>query len=161
APKGLRSFAHQLGVFHGRRSQRYPVCPGKQQLPHLLYGTDAPAYGEGDGQLVRDTSHEVDQRPALLLRRGDIEETDLIRAVAVIHARSLHRIASILEIPEPDPLDDPSALDVQARDDPTGPGGAAVDPARSRGVGRVRETRHLRSGHGGKVSEEAQTNLAA
>ncbi len=54
---------------------------------------------------------------ALLVRRGDVEEAELVGALAVVARRDLDRIAGVAQVDEADALDDAAALDVEAGND--------------------------------------------
>ena len=59
---------------------------------------------------------EGEDDPALLVRRGDIEERDLVRPPFVVAPRALDRIARVAEPHEVDPFDDAPVADIEARD---------------------------------------------
>ena len=63
----------------------------------------------------RASSHD---RPALLVAGGDVEEDELVGALAVVAGGELHRIARVAQAHEVDALDHPARVDVEARDDP-------------------------------------------
>ena len=75
------------------------------------------ADGERDEHLGRDGFHYRDHGVALVGRRGDVEEAELVGALLVVAPRGLHRIARIADVDEPDTLDDPPGVDVEAGDD--------------------------------------------
>src|SRR3954465_13575190 len=57
------------------------------------------------------------QRGAALVGGGDVEEDELSRARGVIALGELDWVAGVADVHEVRPLDDPSGVDVQARDD--------------------------------------------
>ena len=61
---------------------------------------------------------ELDDRLAPLVRRGDVEEDELVRAGGVVALGQLHGVARVAQVDEVRALDDAPAVDVQARDDP-------------------------------------------
>ena len=79
-------------------------------------GADAAADGERDEHLVGGAARELGDRVALLVRGGDVEEHDLIGALAVVVRCQLDRVAGVADVEEFDALDDAPAIDVQAGD---------------------------------------------
>ena len=66
------------------------------------------------------TPDDVEHGVAPVLRGGDVEERQLVGALLVIALRELHRVADVAKVLEVDPLDDPTVVDVEARDHPHG-----------------------------------------
>ena len=62
----------------------------------------------------------VDHRVALIARRRDVEEDELVGSLGVVAGRQLDRIAGVAEVDEVDALHHPTGVDVEARDDPSG-----------------------------------------
>ena len=56
-------------------------------------------------------------RVALLVRGGDVEEHDLVGALAVVVRGELDGVAGVADVDEFDALDDAARVDVQAGDD--------------------------------------------
>ena len=54
-------------------------------------------------------------------RRGDVQEHDLVGALAVVPGGQLDRIAGVDQIDEVDALDHPAGVDVETRDHPHRP----------------------------------------
>ena len=106
----------RLGPLERRGVDRDLVCAGAQQHLGVRHLAHAAADGERDREPFRDAPHKLHERPALLERRGDVEEHELIRARIGVGATQLHRIADLAEVDEVDALDDAAARDVEARD---------------------------------------------
>jgi len=114
-PGGPRG--NQVGRADGRGIDRDLVSAGQQQAAHIIHRADAAAHGEGDKDGVSHAAHHVDHDVAVLVARGDIQKDQLVRALAVIHLRLLHRVAGIAQFQEIDPLDHAAVLDIKAWDD--------------------------------------------
>ena len=84
---------------------------GVGQLAH------AAADRERHEDLVGRAAGELDDRGALVRRRGDVEEDELVGALAVVERGQLDRIAGVADVEEPGALDDAPGVDVHARDD--------------------------------------------
>jgi hypothetical protein len=66
--------------------------------------------------LLRDATHDTDERVAFLERRLDVEEDELVGATIRVRGAELDRIADIAQLLELDALDDAARRDVEARD---------------------------------------------
>ena len=60
---------------------------------------------------------DLENNIAVIARRGDVEEAQLVGAFTIVNPRLFDRIASIDQIDEIDALDHPPAFDVEARYD--------------------------------------------
>jgi hypothetical protein len=83
----------------------------------VLLGLDAAAHRQRGEQHVRRARHDVQDDAALLVRRGDVEERDLVGALGVVTAGGLDGIAGVPQPHKADALHDAAVLDVEARDD--------------------------------------------
>ena len=63
---------------------------------------------------------EADERSALLVRGGDVEEAELVRPLGLVPAGGLDRVARVAQVLELQALDDTPPGDVEARDDADG-----------------------------------------
>ena len=70
---------------------------------------NAAADRERDREPLRDAADELDERAALLERRRDVEEHELVRAGVRVGAAELDRIADVAQADEVDALDDAAA----------------------------------------------------
>jgi hypothetical protein len=68
------------------------------------------ADGERDRDLVGHALDDVEHDVALVRRRGDVEEDELVGTLAVVDARELDRVAGVAQVDEVDALDDPPAV---------------------------------------------------
>ena len=118
APKVPDISCHQLGPGHGRRVDADLVSTQAEQPAGVLQGPHTTAHGQRDEDLLGGAGHHVEHGLALLRRRRDVVEDDLVGAFFVIAGGQLHRVAGIPEPFEADALDHPAPVHVQARDDP-------------------------------------------
>ncbi len=79
---------------------------------------DAAADGERDEHLLGGALDDVDDRVAVVGRRGDVEEHELVGAFGVVARRELDRVARVAELDEAHALHDATGVDVEARDHP-------------------------------------------
>src|SRR3546814_9000439 len=86
-PTRRSSDRHQLRAGHGGGVDRHLVGAGPQQAPGVVDGADAATDREGDEDLLGGAAGHLQDRVALVGRRGDVEEDDLVGALAVV-ARS-------------------------------------------------------------------------
>ena len=112
----VRERGEQTGVVDGGAVQRHLVGPGAEQRAGVLEPGDAAADGERDLQLLGGAFDQLEQRPAALERRGDVEEDELVGAELRVARRELDRVAHVAQVLEADALDDAAAGDVEARD---------------------------------------------
>ena len=115
-------------------------APASSRRADVVDRAHAAADGQRHEALLGGAAHHVVERVALLVAGGDVEEAQLVGALAVIDPRLLDRVAGIDEIDEVDALDDPAVLDVEAGDDAhlqhaTRP---LAQAARSAAVGSIR-----------------------
>ena len=71
---------------------------------------------ERDRELLGDAADDTDQRVALLERRLDVEEDQLVGAAVGVGSTELDRVADVAKLLEADALDDPPGGDVEAGD---------------------------------------------
>ncbi len=85
-----------------------------------------------DEDLLGGAPRHVEQVGALLVRGGDVEEDELVGALAVVDGGELHRVARVTQVDEVHALDHAAFVDVQARDDALHEHRATPVPRRSR-----------------------------
>jgi hypothetical protein len=56
----------------------------------------------------------------VVARRGDVEEADLVGALAIVGGRHLHRVAGVAQLLEAHALLHAAGVHVEAGDDPAG-----------------------------------------
>jgi len=81
---------------------------------------DTSPDGEGEEELVRCPGDHVEDRPAVLDRRGDVQEDDLVGSLLVVPLGELDRVPGIAEPGEVRSLDDPPVFEVKTGDDAAG-----------------------------------------
>src|SRR5439155_704254 len=134
-----RTVGDELGVGHGRRVERDLVGARPEHVAHLVDGAHAAADRQRDERAAGRPLDDVEERGPPLGRGGDVEEADLVGALACISLGELGRIALVDEVDEPGPLDDPPVHDVEARDDASAEHQPATCPTGSTAaVGRDR-----------------------
>ena len=67
--------------------------------------------------VVGDAARQLDDRVALVARRGDVEEDELVGALGVVALGELDGIAGVADVDEVRALDDAAGVDVEAGDD--------------------------------------------
>ena len=75
-----------------------------------------PPTVNGMNTCVGDALDDVDHRVAVVARRGDVEEHELVGALGVVARRELDRIAGVADPDEVHALHDAARVDVEARD---------------------------------------------
>ena len=113
-PELVGGAAHEIDVVDRRGVERHLVGSRAQHPAHVFDGTYPPADGEGNEDLVGHTLHDVDHRVAIIRRRGDVEEHELVGALRVVAGRELDRIAGVADLDEPHALHDATGVDVEA-----------------------------------------------
>ena len=91
-----------------------------QQLRHVVHAAHAAADRKRNEDLVGGPFDRVEQDLPRVGGRGDIEEDDLVRALAVVDGCKLGRITGVTEVLEAHALDDATVGDVEAGDDALG-----------------------------------------
>ena len=92
-------------------------APAASTVADVLHRAQAAADRERDEDLLGGAARELDDRAALLVARGDVEEDELVGALAVVAGGQLHRVAGVAQADEVDALHHPALVDVEARDD--------------------------------------------
>ena len=77
---------------------------------------DAAADGERHEHLIGGAPRELGDRVAALVRGGDVQEHELVGALAVVVRGQLDGVAGVADVEEFDALDDAAGVDVQAGD---------------------------------------------
>src|SRR5258706_7575439 len=110
-----RSLAHEGRVLHGSGIDRHLVRAGIEQPAHILDLAHAATDRE---RYEHPRSHGLDhvqQDVALVGARGDVEEAELVRALAVVARRDLDGVAGVAQVDKVDALHDPARGDIEAR----------------------------------------------
>jgi hypothetical protein len=98
------------------RVDRHLVGARREQRVGVGDRPDAAPHRERDRELLGDPADDADERVALLERRLDVEEDELVGAPVGVGGAALDRVADVAQLLELDALDDPPAGDVEARD---------------------------------------------
>ena len=106
----------QLGPRQGRGVDRDLVGAGVEHRLRVLDRADAAADREGDEDVVGGAPRQLDDRLALLVGGGDVEEDELVGALGVVALGQLDRVARIAQADEIGALDDAPGVDVEAWD---------------------------------------------
>ena len=91
-------------------------APAREQRVGVGDRADAAADRERDRELLGDAPDDADERVALLERRLDVEEDELVGAAVGVGGAELDRVADVAQLLELDALDDAAGGDVEARD---------------------------------------------
>ena len=109
--------AEQLRPGQRRGVDRDLVGAGVEHRLRVLDRADPAADRERDEDVVGGAPGELDDRLALLVRGGDVEEDELVGALGVVALGQLDRVARVAQADEVRALDDAAGVDVEARDD--------------------------------------------
>ena len=117
APKWAASSSSSSRPRQRRGVDRDLVGAGVQHRLGVLDRADAAADREGDEDVVGRAPGQLDDRLALLVRGGDVEEDQLVGALGVVALGQLDRVARVAQADEVGALDDAPGVDVEAGDD--------------------------------------------
>ena len=120
APNSSAISRYELGSCDRRGVDRDLVGAGAEQAAGVVDVRMPPPTVNGMNTSSAVRRDDVDHRVALVGRRGDVEEDELVGALGVVARRELDRIAGVAQVDEVDALDDAAPVDVEARDDPHG-----------------------------------------
>src|SRR3954462_358003 len=134
----LGGLAHEFGPRHRGGVDRHLIGAGQQQFADVLDDSHAAADGQRHEALLGGAAHHVVERIPPLMASGDVEEAQLVGALAIVDPGLLDRVAGISQIDEVDALDHTAVLDVEARDDPHLQHGECPARRRSASFGSMR-----------------------
>ena len=115
--KRRSGLGNQIWIAHGRRVERHLVGTRGNHLAHARKIAKAAAHRIGNGELLGRMRSHVDCCRAIVARGGNVQEHDLVGALAIICRGKLDRIACVAQFHKVDALHNASALDVQTRND--------------------------------------------
>src|SRR4051812_18638905 len=127
------SFAKKLRAGDRSGVERDLVRAGAQEPVDVLDAADPAPDRERDEDLFCRTPDDVVRRVPAVAGRGDVEEHQLVGALAVVDLRHLHRVTGVAQVLEVDAFHYPARVDIQTRDDPDGARhglGSSPTPAR-------------------------------
>ena len=113
-----RELVDQAGTRDGGAVHRDLVGARVEHRLRVVDRADAAADRERHEHVIGGAAGELDDRVALLVRRGDVEEDELVGALAVVERGELDRVARVADVDEAGALHDAAGVDVEARDDP-------------------------------------------
>lgn len=111
------AFGDEVRTADGRRVNRDLVGAREERRVHVVGGADAASDGQRHKDPLCGLPHEVEDRPAGLLRGGDVQERDLVGAFLGVLLGEVGRVTYVLEMDEALSLDDLPVLNVEAGDD--------------------------------------------
>jgi len=92
------------------------VSAGQQHLANVVYGADASAYGKGYEDRLSDALDNIQHYLAVLQGGGDIQENELVSALAIVLGGLLDRVTGVYVIYVLYALDHAAVGNVKARD---------------------------------------------
>src|SRR5690606_3188878 len=95
----------------------YLVGTRKEELADVLDLPDPAAHGQRHEAVLGGARDDVENRLAILVRGGDVEEAEFVRARRIVDDRRLDRIARIDEIDELHALDHAAVFYIEAGND--------------------------------------------
>jgi hypothetical protein len=120
APKLRPISSMSCGFFQRSGVHAHLVRAGLEDLRRVVGGANAAAYAKGNEQLTRGTAHCVEERLPPFVRCGNVQQHDLVRALAGMTRRLRSRIARINQIDELHAFHDAPVMHVEAGDDALG-----------------------------------------
>ena len=116
----FRRLAHEFRVEHGGGINAHLIGPRIQHTADILDLADTAAHGQRDEHLSGDLFHHMHHGFPIVGAGGNIQKSQLVRALFVIAARNLHRIPGIADIHELHALDHTPVVHVEAGNDAFG-----------------------------------------
>ena len=139
APNSSASSPDQVRAVD-RRGVDAPPCRRPARSSRRASSTDRTppptVKGMNTCSAVRGTTSTMVR--AVVRRGGDVEEDQLVGALGVVAGGQLHRVPGVDEVDEPDALDHPAGVDVEAGDHPDRPHAATPSSTVSRPSTRAR-----------------------
>ena len=99
-----------------RRVERDLVGAGRDHGAAPRDVAEAAAHRIRDAQALGGVAGQLDRGATVVGGRRDVQEDDLVRALAVVALGKLHRVAGVAQAHEVDALDHATVFDVQAGD---------------------------------------------
>ena len=129
ATEARRDVGQELRPVYRGRIDRDLVGAGLEQGARVVDRADAAADRERDAKARAHALYRLDLIAALFRGRRDIEDHDLVGALALVQGSALGRIAGVAQTLEADALDHAAVADVEAGDDARGQHHAASQRA--------------------------------
>ena len=113
-------FTDQRRARDGGAVHRHLVGTGQQQSARILHGAHAATHGERHEALIGGALDDIEQRAAIFVGGGDVEEAEFVSPGRIIGGGGLNWIAGITQRHEVDALDHAAIGDIEAGDDADG-----------------------------------------
>src|SRR5262245_44125539 len=113
----LGAFADQVRVLHGGGVDRDLIRAGLQNRANVVYGADAAAHGERDEDAVGHAADHVGHDLAPVGRGRDVQEDQLVGALAVVSRALFDRVPGVDQVNEADAFDHATTVDVETWND--------------------------------------------
>ena len=102
-----------LGISGGVSQQRFDLLlPRLEVIPSSVLDNDAQELFVQAEYSLGDPEDHVDRRLAVVGRRGDVEEHQLVGALGVVASRQLDGVAGVTQLDEVHALHDTAGVDV-------------------------------------------------
>ena len=112
-----RSVFNDLRIGDGCRIETGLVRPGVEQQAHVVYAAHAASHCQGNEYLARHRLDDMQDQAALVTGCRDVQKGKFVRSLVVVTGGNLDRVPGIAQGDKVDALDDPSAGDIEARND--------------------------------------------
>jgi hypothetical protein len=109
------------------------IGTGVEQAANVIHRAYAAAHRERDEHLAGHALHRVIGSGAIVAAGGDVEKSDLVRALLVVAARNFHRITRIANVHKLHAFHHAAVVDIEAGDDAFGEGHGEVPAVEKRG----------------------------
>jgi hypothetical protein len=120
AAEFFRGLPDEIRFLHGGGIQRDFVSAGLEKLPDILQGTDSSTNGQGHEDFLGGPAHHIEKDFPAFVGSGDVQESQLVRALFVVHPGVFHRVAGIPQMDEVGSFYHPPLFHIEARNDPFG-----------------------------------------
>ncbi len=90
------------------------VAAGLQERTDVVEVPHAAAHGEGHEDIVGGAGHHIEYDVAFLVRCGDVQEHQFVRALLVVKPGVFHRIARVADVHEVHAFDHAAVAYVKA-----------------------------------------------
>jgi hypothetical protein len=109
---------HKFRMFHRRRIDADFIGSCIQESPNIIQRSHASPDRDRHEDLFCGARDDIQDRPTILVRRRDIQKTQLIGAVPIVRRGYFNRVAGIPKIHERYAFNHPAGFDIEARDNP-------------------------------------------
>ena len=113
----FRCLLYECASGNGCGVDRHLVGAGREQVADIFDRAHPAPHGERHEAGLGGAPHHIEDDPAILVARRDIEKRELVGAGRVIGDRCRDRIAGVAQVEKLDALDDAAILDVETGND--------------------------------------------